>query len=356
MRGNTQPTGNIIRKQLIRMHVTTEVIEYTAEEYRNLKTGQRVHARFPEGLTDDVTYDASIKAMAYMINNSLYVSIDKTRTFLKDISHGHVDISNGFICKLAREFSEKTEDERNEIFLKMVASPVLHTDFTFGRRNGEQFAVIIAATEDGVLYQGREKKGNEGVKGSPLEHYDGTVVCDHESSLIKHGSRHQECLAHILRYAKGVEENEPQKTWASSLRKWVGNTIRYWNAVSRGESEYDEKVAGKYIDELRDILECAKKEYEEHPPSKYDKDGFNLYSRIAKDIESYVLFLRDPSVPPTNNLSERSARKVKRKSHQVMSFRSQEGVDHFCDGLTIMETAKAKQENVYDAVERRFRS
>ena len=39
-----QPTGHIIRKQMIKVHVTTEVIEYWTAEFRNVITGQRVHA------------------------------------------------------------------------------------------------------------------------------------------------------------------------------------------------------------------------------------------------------------------------------------------------------------------------
>lgn len=69
---------------------------------------------------------------------------------------------------------------------------MLHTDFTFGRTGGKQSAVIITTAGDGtVLYQGRVKKGDEGVKGSPVEHYTGILVSDHEAALIKHGGRHQ---------------------------------------------------------------------------------------------------------------------------------------------------------------------
>ena len=75
---------------------------------------------------------------------------------------------------------------------------------------------------------------------------------------------------------------------------------------------------------------------------------------MYEDMESYVLFLRDPSVPPTNNLAERMGRKFKRKAHQVMSFRSQEGADRFCDGLSITESIKAQGGNLFNEVTERF--
>ena len=75
---------------------------------------------------------------------------------------------------------------------------------------------------------------------------------------------------------------------------------------------------------------------------------------MRDDFDDYVLFLRDPSVPPTNNLAERHARKIKRKTHQVISFRSENGFEKFCDGKTIIESARAKGDNLYDALVERF--
>ena len=351
---NYRPTGRTIKKQVVSVHVVTEVIEYITPEYRNIKTGQRVHAPFPEGVVNDVTYDGSVKAFAYMLNNELYTSVDKTRSFLKDISHGEIDVSNGFICKLSEEFSQKTKKERDEIFLKLVAAPVLHSDFTFGRVNGKQASVIITATDDAVLYQERPKKGDEGVKGSPVEIYEGTLVSDHEAALKKHGKQHQECLAHILRYAKSGMENETEKKWHKRLIGWIDNAIGYWNEVQNDPDIYVSETANEYIERLSGILDMAKEEYAYDPPSRYYRDGYNTYRRMRDDFDDYVLFLRDPSVPPTNNLAERHARKIKRKTHQVISFRSENGFEKFCDGKTIIESARAKGDNLYDALVERF--
>ena len=352
---NLKPTGRIIRKQLIRAHVETEVIEYWTYEFRNIITDQRVHADFPAGYTDDVNYDGTVKALAYMINNDLYTSVEKTRVFLKDVSKGKIDLSTGFICNLSKQFSKCTEEERNRIFQEHMTAPVLHTDFTFGRCAGKQSSVIISATEDGkVLYQGREKKGDEGVKGSPVEYYSGTVVSDHEAALIKHGDRHQECMAHVKRYAKGEAENEPGNTWGQELDTWIKNSVEYWNEVKTGRREYDKETADMYINQFMEILETARKEYEYEPPSRYYKDGYNTYKRMEEKPEEYLLFLRDPGVTPTNNIAERYARKFKRKAHQVMSFRSQEGVNRFCDGLSVTESIKAEGGNVFEEVAARF--
>ena len=350
-----KPTGKVRSKQLIIACITAEVIEYRTPEFRDLKTGQRVHAAFPDGVVDDVNYDGTVKALAYMLNNECNVSIGKTRRFLSESSHGKIDISDGMICNLSRQFSRKTQEERDELFEKLRNAPVMHTDFTFGRVNGTTGAVIITATPDGtVLYQARKQKGDEGVKGSPLENYEGTVVSDHESALIKHGKRHQECLIHISRYMKSSMENEPGRTWSREMSRWITKSIEYWDRINEGKAEHDLSESMKLIAEYDRIMEKAREEYEYEPPSRYYREGYNTYKRMYEERERYVLFLLDPSVPPSNNLAERSGRRYKRKNLQVMAFRSEKGRGYYCDGLSVLESMKAKKENLYDGISARF--
>ena len=350
---NLVPTGRIITKQLVGLFLQAKVIEMSAPEFRNKITGQRIHPPFPNGIVDDVTYDGSVKAAAYMLNNVCNVSIQKTKDFLKSISNGAIDLSTGFICNLSKEFSEKTEDERNETFKNLVASNVMHSDFTFGRMNGTQTSVIICGNKDAVLCMGREKKGDSGVEGSPLENYSGTVVSDHEAAIIKHGSKHQECLAHVYRQARGASEMESDKTWHTLLMDWITDTCSYKNSLEDGSSGDPSKVE-EFENRLHEILEKAKEEYEDIPPSEYYRKGYNLYARMAEKPEDYTLFLHDPEVPTSNNFSERIARVYKRKARAVMCFRSQKGSNYFCDGMSVIETAKCKGENVYQTILRAF--
>ena len=105
------------------------------------------------------------------------------------------------------------------------------------------------------------------------------------------------------RYVRSSIENEPERLWNKQLMEWVPENIHYWNEIDDGILAYDEREAETRICRLKEILEKAREEYEYIPPNEYFKDGFNLYKRMYEDIESYVLFLRDPSVPPTNNLA-----------------------------------------------------
>lgn len=348
-----RPTGKLIRRQVVHLHVLTEVVEYVTPEYVSKVTGKKTHAGFPDGVKDDVNYGGTVKAAAYLLNNQCYVSISKTGEFLKAVSGGKLGLSAGMICGLSKEFSEKTQEERDRIFLELLASPYLHADFTFGRINGKQGAVMVCVSGDRVLYQGKEKKGHEGVKGSPVEVYQGTIISDHEATFQNYGSRHQECLVHIERHLRSSIENEPGLEWNSQMLEWIKEAIHHWKGMGQG-GEADQTKTEELLGRYDRILEKAREEYGYEPPGDYYKDGYNLYKRMSEQREDYLLFLQAPSIPPTNNAAENAARKYKRKNAQAMCFRSTEGHSYFCDGLTVMESLKAKGENLYEGVLERF--
>lgn len=92
-----RPTGKLIRRQVVFLRVGTEVVEYITPEYVSKRTGKKVHAAFPEGAKDDVNYDGTVKAAAYLLNNQCCVSIQKTREFLGAVSGGKLKLSSGMI-------------------------------------------------------------------------------------------------------------------------------------------------------------------------------------------------------------------------------------------------------------------
>ena len=348
-------TEKYIEKYLVSCRLVVETTKYRTQIFRNRKNGSRVHAKFPENVKDDVNYDGTVKACAYLLKDRCNVSIGNVKDFLREISNGELDLSTGMISNLTKEFSSKTDQERDEIFLKLYSSPVLHADFTFGRVAGKQGTVLICADEDGtVLYQSKDKKGDEGVKGSPLEFYKGITVTDHEAALIKHGEKHQECLSHISRYLVGSIENEKNLTWNKLMKEWISESVAYWNNIKKGAEQEDNQKDTDFLNRYDEMVELAKKEYDYEPPNDYYREGYNLYKRMYEDREDYVLFIKDKSVPPTNNIAERYARVYKRKNIQAMCFRSKNGVKYFCDGLSVIQTIKNRGENLFIAITNRF--
>ena len=344
-----RPTGKLISKQVVNLNVTLFVDEYVTEEFRNIHTGQRVHAQFPEGVINDVNYGGSVKAFAFLLNNYCCVSIDKVRGFLSDLTDGTLAISKGMINGLSKEFAENTKTEQDKVFSDLLLSPVMNTDCTVARVGGKIASIYVCATPGNVMYFAREHKGHSGVKGTPIEDYQRILVHDHDKTFYKYGTGHQECLMHSLRYLKDSMQNEPGLEWNKSMRELIREMIHYRNSLNEGEDIVPDIAAG-FETRYKEILGIAKDEYEYEPPSDYYKDGYNLYARMDRYMGNHLLFLRDRRVPPDNNLSERLLRIYKRKQKQAMTFRSFENLVCLCQSMGVLATLSSQNQNLYKSV------
>jgi len=289
------------------------------------------------------------------LNNDCCTSIDKSRNFLSELTGGKLNISKGMINKLSKEFALKSEQERKEMFADMLLSPVMHTDCTNAKVNGKSAYIFVCATPDGeALYFAREKKGHEGVKGTPTEDYQGILVHDHEKTFYSYGTDHQECLAHILRYLKDSIDNEADRIWNKEMRSLVQEMIHYRNGISP-DVESDTAKVFDFERRYCEILQKAKDEYEYIPPNEYYRDGYNLYIRMEKYMSNHLLFLHDHRVPTTNNEAERLLRRYKRKQQQAVSFRSSESIEYLCQCMSMLVMMRQKEEtNIFDRVSQTF--
>ena len=255
------------------------------------------------------------------------------------------------INKLCREFSSKTETERKKIFADLLSCPVLHTDCTNARVNGESAYVFVCASsdEEKVLYFAREKKGHEGVKGTVTEDFRGILVHDHEITFYRYGSAHQECLAHVERYLKDSMENESSLTWNRRMRELLQRMIHY-RKEHTGKASLDAQTVAGFETEYQEILDKAKEEYKRNEPSPYYREGYNLYRRMQEYKTEHLLFLHDMRVPTTNNTAERCLRDYKRKQTFAMTFRSLESIEELCHSKGVLLEVRKNNPNIYTAV------
>ena len=347
------PTGKIITRQVVNISVHVDVVEYSTPEYMNIYTKKRVHAPFPEGVTDDVNYGGSVKAFAYLLNNYCNVSIANVSDFLADLTGGDLKISQGLINNLAKEFSDKTENEQRIMFADIQRSPVMGVDYSETNINGKKGYVFVTVTPRGVIFSATKSKGHNGIEGTPLADYQGTVIHDHDKGFYKYGRAHQECLQHVLRYLLDSINNEVNLTWSTQMRELIREMIHFRKGLpddGKNPNEADPDTVKGFEKRYDEILKLAETEYEYEPPTKYYITGFNLFKKLRKYKKNHLLFLYDWRVPYTNNHSERPLRKLKRKSKQVMVFRSFESFDYLCRCMGVVESMRMRDENLFESI------
>lgn len=344
-------TGRIIRKQKVMIGIDVRVIEYTTKEYRDRRNGARVHAPFPAGYVNEVNYDGTVKALAFLLSNECCVSHVKIRKLISELTCGRVEISEGMVNGLCRDFSARTEEEKRGIIRELMTSPVMNVDFTNASVGGESRQVLVLASPStgAALYIGREKKGHEGIKGTPLEGYVGITVHDHDTTFYRYGTGHQECMQHNIRYLVGSCQNEPERTWNEQMLALLREMLHYRNGLAEDEDLDPAIVAG--LEERYDkILDTAEEEYEDVPPNDYYREGYNLFSRLVAYKEHELRFLHDKRIPADNSLCERLARVYKRKQKQAITLRSQDNLCHICDGLSVVHLLRRDGGNVFQKI------
>ena len=337
-------TGKIISKQVVDLNISVSVTEYSTPEYRSRSTGERGHAAFPDGIINESGYGENAKALAFLLNNYCNVSIDKTGELIKGLSNGSIALSKGMISGLTSVFSDKTVNERQKIYDRLLLAPAMYSDATPGRVNGKTVQVIICANEDELMYFFREHKGFEGIKGTPVEQYQQLLVHDHDKTYYHYGAGHQECLAHVLRYLQDSIDNEPAFTWNHDMKSFLSALIH--NTKDRRSSLSEEEISGFEAD-FDAILKTGESEYLLHPPNRYYPDGFNLHKKLMNYKENHLLFLHHPEIDYTNNISERGLRKFKRKQRQAVAFRSNKSVELLCDCMSIIESNRIYDANIF---------
>ncbi len=347
------PTGKTITKQIINLQLNVIVDEYRTPEFRDRKTGQRVHASFPSDVKNEVNYGGSVKSVIFLLNNHCCVSMDKISDLLKELTNGQLQVSKGMISGLGKEFAEKTQQEQAEIFADLLLCPVMNIDFTTARVDGHNLQVAACAAPGKTMYFAREHKGHEGVAGTPAEDYQQILVHDHDKTFYNYGGDHQECLAHVLRYLLDSMGNEPGLEWNRQMRELLQEAIRWRNSLNP-DAVPDPKVAARFEERYREILNTAKTEYEYEPPGKYYRDGYNLYLRLEQYMHNHLLFLRNPLVPANNNLAERRIRVLKRKIRQVMTLRCFESLDYLCQSMSVIASLRDQGKNLFTSVAETF--
>lgn len=347
------PTGNVVSKQVIGIAVVPVVTEYHAMEFLDKKKGRKVHSAFPDGVTDDVNYDESMKAVLFLLNSRCNVSLEKTAQFVSNVTGGALSPSVGMISGLCREFSLKSKKEQDILFKALLDAPVMHVDGTVARVNGDNRNVVVCSNGTATMYFARESKGHAGIKETPVETFGRILIHDHEACFYSYGSDHQECMVHIERYLRDSIENEKHLTWNKDMLALIQEMIHENNLAPQGLA--DEKIAD-FEARYDAIVLKATKEYGDDPPSDYYPDGYNLYLRMVKHRHNHLLFLSNPLVDPDNNLCERKARVLKGKINQTISLRSFEHLTYFCECLSVLDHfATDSPDNLYESVKGIFK-
>ena len=234
----------------------------------------------------------------------------------------------------------RTNTQKHENILEYIPDNVTLLPNTSGARNAEE-AVRIA-------HLARELGCGDFVK---------IEIMGDTKYLQTDGILHENCGTPSLFcwYLRDCQKNtdDTGHEWSNELKNLIGSTISdRKKAIARGEKAFSESYLTEFNQKLEAVIKKGKSEYDKDQ-KRYGAVFENaLLNRLEKYRDSYFLWVKDFSMPTTNNLSERSLRCM--KSHMKISgqFENIEKADNFALIKTDIETCRRNGINEADALQK----
>lgn len=327
--------------------------------YRDTENGEELDASIMKTFkVNPVAYSAGFRSKVHYLNIESAIPLQRIATLLSVLSDGKISLKPSTICKWNEKFKVAGEDQWKAILADILSRPIVHVDETGVSVDGNRAWVHTLCNEAGCVFFITRTRGDR-EKGplKYLENYQGTVVSDHFAGYLSLECR-AECMAHIERYLKAgvvLDENKHCKAILEIQHKMKS---RKDELISQGKTGMEKEELDSLVMEYRAALKAALDDFDEWAKknekrvSVYKPDYVKTWKRIYEDTEPYVHFLADFSVPYTNNFAELQMRKVKGKKNSSGQFVSFDGTRSYAVGLSLVQTAKIRNENPLRALER----
>ena len=334
------------------------VIEHRAHDCQCEVCGAKTRARFPDGVNAPVQYGPRITAFVIYLLHYQFLPENRLVTLMADLFG--VKVAAATIARMSRTYAERLQAFGEAVRDLVAGALVKHMDETGFRIGGKTQWLHVASTTLLTFYRVCAKRG------SLLAKVAGIVVHDHwKPYYTMQGVLHALCNAHHLRELKALIEIE-KEAWARKMQQLLR---RACHAVNRArerdvplkpqligcfERRYDAILAEGFLFHeaqaplARAVLEGGGKRRGRAPR----RTGHNLLLRLAARKEDTLRFLRDPTVPFTNNQAERDARMMKLRQKISGGFRSLQGAMDFALIRSFVSTARKQGWNIIDALSR----
>ena len=319
--------------------------------------GKNYQEKMSEKYYSDVTYEDSIKSLIVMLGNYYSLSYNKIQDIISDLTNNIINLSQGTIDNIYKEFSIKTTETLNNITANILNEKYTHTDETVTSENGKESYYRGYGNKNNVIYKYHHKKGDDPIKeDNILNKYYGTIISDHEVGIFKYGLNNQDCVIHIGRYCNEQMQNIYEIRWPEKIFQLLLRIERNRKILSKfGRDKFTEEEIKLIEQEYDDILNQGIIENNDICSRYWQEKSNTLLKRLKRYKSSILFYIHDFSIPYDNNFMERALRMIKGKTKVSGGFRSAEGAIRFGNTMSIIKTARLRKINVFDCIKSIFK-
>ncbi len=251
-----------------------------------------------------------------------------SRQTVKDVCHSvlGLSISTGGIQRVIDRMSNTIEPIYNEIGNQARRQEVNRIDETSWFKSGKLhwlWTMVNSVVAFFMIHHNRNKEAFFQL----IEDWKGILISDHYGVYVKWVNKHQACLAHLIRKAKGLAERKDDaiKQFGESISKEL-RLLCKWAKEPPDEKQWTDFYSRLLL--LLILHESA------------DNEAGKLTRSIGSQLESLWVFLENDGVEPTNNRSERALRfavLLRKRSYGTQSDKGNRWVERI---LSLKQTCR----------------
>jgi transposase len=224
-------------------------------------------------------------------------------------AHG-LTLSHGGLIGLLRQVAVRLDPVYQYLGATVRTSAMTHADETHWREDGQNGYLWLFATPTVRYYVHQEGSRAMTVPDAVLgPAYAGTLVTDFYAAYNHFPGPHQRCWAHLWRELWELERQHPHD---GELAAWIAGIGEIYRQAT-GERPAAE--AGMTPEAARARAQRAK-QYERQlwalcpQTMPADRPEATLAQRCRTFLPELFTFVRDPTIPPTNNTAEQALRSL----------------------------------------------
>lgn len=308
----------------------------------------------------ECTYGPTVQAMVLSLTNTANAAMNKVPMVLSGMTNGVIDPCDGYVAKLQKRLAKTLLPFYDDLRMHLIRQDLIYWDDTVIFVDKNRACFRFYGNGNIAFYAAHLHKDLEGLKEDEILTLLGEATkVMHDHNMVNYNELfifiNIECNQHLQRDAQR-NSDDTKHTWSTKLKGLISSTIKDRNdAKNRGETCFTEEYIAAFDKTLDEILELGWKEYaaDEERLKNYGAPFEKaLLNRIKKYRENYFLWVRDFSIPTTNNLSERGLRGIKTKMKVSGQFESVENAQDHAVNRTYLETCRRNGINEMEALRR----
>jgi len=314
--------------------------EHRARAFRCRSCNALHRGTLPEHVKREGFIGINLATALAFLNGKARASYSTLSAFVEDVLGE--PISTGQLAKTFLKVSDALEKPYYELLRRLPTEPILNIDETGHYENGKKFWTWAFCAKDFTVFHIDESRSSKVLESILGPDFQGTIGCDYFGAYQKYlkgvDATAQFCLAHLIRELRFLAENSARET-----KRWA---IRSLAAVRR-MFRVHRSLAENPGSDRQKLVRAGERFRAEVLKAPAESKAQNIARRFLENGDSYLRFIGNPEIEPTNNRAEQNIRPAVLDRNVSQGTRSQDGRDYKERIWTVLSTCARRGVSAY---------